>query len=399
MKYEFASRRSDREGMVQFPRLMRPDAPEWHVDPEYSPSLGEALAAAYAYVPWLGTQADDFLSACMIIAPWLNAPIAAQQRVRIGFLFARAHQTDHEYRLAIRWVDEILTVALKARAHGEFLELLAFQGVLYRSENRFQAAADDLEATLDLLYYHAKDETSIDPALHLDFLSQLATYEFFLGHFREAMQFVRTAQRLMPRVSTMPLAAASVIWVQAHLDRIRGAPERALQAALQAAEVHEREASLTSQDRMETFVAEVALDLAERVPSGPAAMNRTPFLALARAHRLRAEQLARTANDLPGQTLAKLARVRESRLRGGNDARVALVESVMATAKRMQDIALLAQALTALGDELHAQRELEQAKQCWRQALTVLEGSEVLALRVLPQRALLLAREPHVEPS
>lgn len=382
---------------MRFPLLLRADAPEWHTDPSYSLLAGEALKAAYAYVPWLGAQPDDFLAACMIIAPWMDARMAAQQRVRIGFLFARAHQADHEYKLAIHWVDDMLGVALKARAHGEFLELLAFQGMLYRSEGLFQAAAEDLEACLELLYHHAEDEDAIDPAVHLEFLSQLATYEFFLAHYPNATRLVKLARRLMPKVATMPLAAASVIWVQAHLDRIRGLPERALQPALQVAEVHEREASLTSQDRIETFVAEIALDLAERVPSGPSAMNRTPFLALARAHRRRAEKLALAAHDLPGMALAKLARARESRLRGSNEARVRIVESVIATAKKLQDAALLAQALTVLGGELSADNDGERAKNCWREALTVLEGSEVPALTVFPRRALLQASELQME--
>jgi tetratricopeptide (TPR) repeat protein len=383
--------------MMQFARLLLPDAPTWRLDPDYSQALGTALAAAFARVPWLSAQPDDFLTACMMVAPALDAAMAPQQRIRVGFLFARAHQADHNYEPAIRWVDEILTVALRAQARAEFLELLAFQGILFRSAEKFQAAADNLEASLDLLYYHARDEAEVDSALELEFLAQLATYEFFLARFDQAIETTDLARRIMPRVSTKPLAAASVAWVQAHLDRLRGMPERALPLALQAAEVHAREASITSQDRIEAFVAEVALDLAERVPSGPSATNRAPFLTLARTHRRRAEQLARAAHDLPGLALINLTRVRESRLRGRNEARVPILESVLTTARKLQDTALLAQALTTLGDELAAGTNSEQAKNCWRQALAALEGSEVPALRVLPQRALLVASELQVE--
>jgi tetratricopeptide (TPR) repeat protein len=372
--------------------LTRSDAASWRAADAYAPPLADALRLAFDRTARPDTSPEEFLAVCAILAPWLDARVANQQRVRVCYLFARGCEVGREYAPAIHWVDEALVAAARAHAWGEMVELLTVRGRLQRALDNYRAAADDLNACLTLLYLHADREEDLDPVFRLDLLAHLASFEFFLAHYQSALRLVRQARRLIPLVPALPLAAASVLWADAHLERTRGRPERALLLAMTAADIHAREASLSSQVRMETFVAEVVLDLVERVP-GDGSVNRAPLLMLAGGHLRKAERLAREADDRPGAALAKLARVREGRLRGRNDDRVGAIEGVIRTARRMDNVALHAQALTRLGGELEAAGEDERARNCWREALTVLEGSEVPALKHEPRRKLLLASE------
>lgn len=372
--------------------LSRADALSWRSTTGYSALLADTLGQAFDQTARPDTSPEEYLAACALLAPWLNVRVADQQRVRVCYLFARACEAGREYGPAVRWVDEAVVAATHAHTWGEVVELLATRGWLQRASARYQEAAQDLNSSLALLFVHAEREEDIDPTFRLDLLARLATYEFFLAHYRSAMRLVREARALIPQAPNLPLAAASALWVEAHLERTRGRPERALLLAMTAADIHAREASLSSQDRIETFVAEVALDMAERAP-GDAAANRNPFLTMASTHLRNAERLAREADDRPGAGLAKLARAREGRLRGRNDDRLATIERVIRSARRMGDVALEAQAITRLGEDFEAAGEDERARNCWREALTVLEGSEVPALKHVPRRKLLLASE------
>jgi tetratricopeptide (TPR) repeat protein len=287
--------------------------------------------------------------------------------------------------------------ASHGRAFGELAELLFLHARLQRAQGSFGRAADDLHACLQLLYGRAPNEDAIEPALRLNLFAQLATYEFFLEHYDVAMDFVKRASYLISRAPGEEMSAASALWVHAHLLRTRGLPERALYPALTAAEVHAREASLTSQDRIEVFVADVLLDMAEKVPGPRHAPDRLDFLAQAQTHLQQAERLAREAKDSPGATLVKLIQLRESRLRGRKEDRVRAIEACLRKGHRLHDEALLAQGYTLLGQEFASQGDNERAKNCWRETLHVLEHSEIPALRVPARRSLLRASEQCVD--
>jgi tetratricopeptide (TPR) repeat protein len=317
-----------------------------------------------------------------------------QSSGQLFILFARAHEADGAYPEAIGYVDRALEVAGRGHVFDDLIDLLLYHAKLERALARYETAAGDLEACLALLRERADgDEDAIEPTLRLELLAQLADYRFFLGHFLEAAQLVSQAQRVAPQVPKHALDAASVAWTQAQLDRLRGLSWEALGPMLRASAVYAREAPPISQGRINVFVTELTLDVIERLPDGSTGAHRTGLLSLARTHLTQAEHLTQQAMDRPGRGLAQLAHARYSRLRSTHSDRRRHIEDVIRLGRQLDDHALLGQAFTALGDELANQDGQERALDCYRQALGLLDGSEVPALAVPARRKLLRARE------
>jgi tetratricopeptide (TPR) repeat protein len=381
--------------MLLRPALARPDHATWRRDSSYSAGAAQALRAAFERIAAADAPPEEFLWACGLVAPWLDAEVAARQRVRTLLLFARAHEADGAYTDALQSVDQALEVAVRGRAGDDFVDLLIYHAKLERARVRYDLAAEDLIACLELLHMRmGEDEETLDPALHLEVLALLAEYEFYLGHFLTADQLALDALDLAPRAPQRLLEAATAARTRAHLDRLRGRSSDALDTMRQVAAVYEQvPAPAISRGRLEYLFAEFALDVAERIPDGPAAANRTAPLRLARERLALAESLTTQANDRPGRGLITLGQARYTRVRKTTADRVTQIERVIRVARHLDDHALLAQAFTALGDELADQGEQEQALDCYRQTLGLLDGSAVAALEILPRRRLLLARE------
>lgn len=73
--------------------------------------------------------------------------------------------------------------------------------------------------------------------------------------------------------------------------------------------------------------------------------------------------------------------------------RVGALEAVIRQGRALGDEALIAQGLTAMGDELISRGERESALNCYRQTLGALDGSQAPALAVQARRALHMERE------
>lgn len=374
--------------------LWHADATMWERDPLYRPGVAAALRRTFTTLVALPLrQPEDYLWACSIVAPYLGSRMAAPQQVRMHFLFARTHEAEREYGLAVDQVDEALTVAAHAHLGREMVELLGFRGKLLRAQERFSEAAEDVMAGLQLLSEQAQREVAIAPTLRLDLLSQLATYEFYLARYGRAARRVKEAHSLLLQAPSHSLEAANMLWVKAHLERARRLPERALRPALTVAEIYLHKASPTSQNRIQTFLAELALDLADSMPGGPSTPEGQQHLRVARMRLTQAEDLARDAHDEPGIGLMRLARARESRLRHRNMDRGALIGQVARTARRLNDAGLLGQALIALGDEMADGGETERGLTCYREAIDVLEAGGISGLTAPARRAILRAGE------
>jgi tetratricopeptide (TPR) repeat protein len=380
--------------MLLRPALLWPDRSTWHADPAYSSTVARALRSGFSHIAAADAPRDNFLWACAEVAPCMNSTMAIPQRVRVFLLFARTLEVEGVYTDALSYVDRALDVAAHDPTSDDFTDLLLYHAKLERARGRYLIAASDLAACLGLLRNRAHgDEALIDPALHLEILAQLADYEFFLGHLPAAARLVSQAQRLAPSAPHRRLDAASIAWVQAHLDRLRGRAWESVQPMLRVESIYAHEAPPISRGRLAYFVAELALDVAARRADGPLAAYRAEFLRLARVHLDSAERLAHEANDRGGRGLVQLARVRYSRLYGGNSNRSARIVDVLRLARRLDDDALLAQAFTALGDELAYQGEHERALDCYRQTIGLMDGSDFPVLALPARRRLLLARE------
>jgi hypothetical protein len=225
----------------------------------------------------------------------------------------------------------------------------------------------------------------------LRILPQLATYEFYLAHFPSAEALIAQARTLLPAVTTpQPLNMATLEWNQAKLYHLKGQPSRALWHILSIADDYARVAPAISRERFEIDIADFALTWAESIPTGD---DRADFIHLAARHLLTADGIASELRDSPGAGLIQLQQVHLNRLTSGFMDRIGALEAVIRQGRTLGDEALIAQGLTALGDELIYQGERESGLNCYRQTLGALDGSQVPALAVQARRALHMERE------
>lgn len=368
--------------------LRLPDAPRWHVERDYSPAVARALTLAYAYLRRNGRQLKGYSCAANCVRPIVDLPMSARQRTRVAFVLSLAPAAAGDYCTSLFWLDEALDLASQMPDQGDLIDLLYLRGPLNRAVLHFSEAVEDYQDCLALLRADGNETTPTDAAFELEVVSQLAGFEFFLARYESAERLLQEARGLAPLVAQAPehrIVAATLAWLEAHLYRWRGQPELALRPAAAAAEVYTEASSPASAARSQMMVADVALDLAERFPDG---MDRYGMLRVARPHVQLGLRLARAAHDEIGQGMARLTQARYSRLAGRNEDRIALIEQVARTAQQRDDEALLAQAFTALGDELAALGEEESALNRYREVLAVLDGSDVPALGIWAHRAL-----------
>lgn len=381
--------------MLLRPRLLRADHFSWQRDTSYSQEAARALRAAFTRISAADAVADHLFWACGLVAPWLDADASPRQRVRVLLLFARTHEAEGNFAEALEALDRALVESIHGHAHEDFIDLLVYHAKLARALGRYDQAANDLYACLELHDLHVfEHQEPPDRSLQIELLSQLADYEFFLAHFERAERLASDTLHLAPVVPGKPLEAAAAARTLAQIDRIRGLSWQALPVMRRVVQVYAQvPAPAISRGRNEYLLADFALDVAERIPDGPADANRTEFLRLAQQHLDIAEFLGRQTDDGPGRGLIALGRARYSRLHGTNEDRVARIEWALEVGQRREDHALLAQGFTALGDEYISQGEQERGLDCYRQALGLLDGSAFPVLSVQPRRKLLRASE------
>jgi len=348
------------------------------------------LVGAAAIIRRDGRRAADFSRALALLRPYLDAPMSPHQRLRAHFLAAMARAALGEYDAALLWLDTALQPTRALRQTSDVPHLYRLRAAIHRALLRFADATDDLRTGYALLLEEAVAGRPLEPTFALDLRVQLAGSEFFLAHYDLAQEQLGEILPLLTYVPARSPEAATVDWLHAHLLRAAGLPEHALPHALTAADIYTELGTPASAARIQTLVAETRLDLAERLPPGTAheraVVHAWPHVQLALG-------LAKEAGDPQGLGLARLTRARYGRLRGANENRLERIERVVRLGRQLDDEAIIAQAFTALGDELRAHGETEAAIYRYRDALGVLDGSDVPAVGRGAQRELLLAEE------
>lgn len=372
--------------------LRVPDDQTWHSESGYSPDIAAILVEAYSSITRRPDLAASFLRAGACVSSHAGSPMSERQLLHVCYVLALAYAADGKCAQALRWLDTALELGVALNDPGALAELLYLHGVASSRLLRYQEAAADHWDCLALLHHRDADPSPADLAFELDVLEQLAEFEFLLAHYDRSASLLESAARLVPAVPEQRAEAAGIEWVRAQLYRWRGEKELALRHAMAAADVYVEVGSPTTSGRIQTVVADIALDLAETFPAGAHIGGaRSAFVTLAGPYVERALSLAHESQDVEGEGMALLAHARYSRARGLNEDRLPAIEGVARTARRLADVALLAQAHTALGYELAARRESEAALACYRRALDTLEGSDVSALGVWAHRAIVRA--------
>jgi hypothetical protein len=377
------------------PRLRRPDAPAWLGHPDYSWEAAAMLRTAFARLESPNTPANEYLWACMDVARWHDAKIAPNQQVRTSLLFARAHEADHEYSDAVRYVDRALEIASEGRGLDEYPDLLVYHAKLQRALLHYDVAFQDIRDSLVLRTAHVHgDPTRIEPNLRLELLALQANYALQSAQFECAEQLVTQAIKLIPLAPKSPLTVGDVIWVRARLNWCRGLNSQALEDALHVDTIYSKYAPPDSYGRLQSVIAQIYLDLADELPIDAAGTKKTFYLREALHAMVKAEKLARQWNDPPGSTIAQLTRLSWDRLSGHSSDRIGTLDGIIYEVRRHDD-ALLAQALISRGDELAACGEPELAGNLYRQTIAALDGGGMAYFMYVAYRRLMRLRALH----
>lgn len=323
----------------------------------------------------------------------LKERMAPAQRLRVLHFCATLACNQGDFERALGYVEDSLAIAMRTGTPSVQIYLLDMRGGIHRNMSHLRQAIEDFRTALEL-YHNLPDETHHSlpalPTVEVAILVKLANLEFFLALYPAAERHAAEATTKLASLPNASVFAASLEWLRALLYRWRGQPELALRPALQALELLQPGGDTSALGRLQSVIASITLDMAEHVPEGTV---RLAFARMASSHCDSALQLASECDDKEALALAQIEDVRYSRLCGTNRARVSLLEAVRKWGEDWGDPALLAQAFTALAQEMSNRKEPERALNLYRKALTLTQKSDLPALGVWAQRAILRASE------
>jgi tetratricopeptide (TPR) repeat protein len=369
--------------------LDTPDDLRSRGEPGHSDTVAAILMIAYGCL-----KLRLHRKACACVTQCLARPMSYRQRMRVFYVLAMSAVGERDLLAAAIFLDEALGLALRLDDLGACAELAYLHSSISSERQEFAVAADYGDISLEALHMIGDGANRpVDAAFELEVVVGLSIHNFLRGQYQNSMSCVEEARRLIPLAPKRPLQAAAIEWMAALLDRWRGDLSGALHHAMAASEVYAGSGGLALNARIQSVVADIALDLARSFATDGPHHARDAFIELAGPYAKRAVQLAAKAQSASDQGLSLLTRARYRRTRGGNAEGIPTIEAVAHMANQLGDVPLLGQAHTALGDELAARGEAEAALNCYRTALDVLARSDASAMAVWPRRALLRASE------
>lgn len=332
-----------------------------------------------------------------IINGLLGGSLAPAQRLRALYMGAVARNLQRDYADALDWLAQAIDLVPSAGTSGDQVDLLYLHGLISRSMGMVGRSARSLHDCLGLYHESIGAGGAGNPAFEVSVLVQLAAAAFFLAQYQAAEKYLEDGRTLLRRVpvperDATKVGAGTMTWVWALLLRWRRQPNAALQALAQAMNLFETSEFKLDAARLYAVAADVAIDIAQDMPPGS---TRDDFVDMAEKRANTAGAYASQQGDIAGVALADLAQCRIGRVRPNGESRVALISRTLDLSEHRLhgDIALRAQALTAMGDEYGAEGKSEEAADRYRAALAVLEGSEMAAMGAWARRGLLMGQE------
>lgn len=329
------------------------------------------------------------------LATITDKDLSRRQRLHVLYVTALAQAAQDPSLAAVGTIDAALLLADELDEFEAQAELFVLRASVNRAILQVPDAARDLQRYLDLMVVHHQatpDEAT--PAIPdgaddlIDVLLHLAGSEFVLGHYDDASQLLDQVERFFSRAAGTDLQLALLNWTRALLLRWRGLYEVALVHAMAAADVYASAGEPGSASRIQTIVAEIAMDLAERFRRQHQMQACASFLVLAEPYLQRAVDLARLNAIESSEVMALITETRLHVLLGHPGDRKPLLRRCASRARQHQDNAVVAQAYTALGGEYEAVGNIRLAVRWYEKALAILNEAQLAALGVWAQRAL-----------
>jgi tetratricopeptide (TPR) repeat protein len=377
--------------------LHNPGDPRWAEEARFSHSVAARLRRAFALLRHGVRKVDAFLEAYVLACHCLTIPQSPRQRLQVFHALGLAYLGLGELAQALTTVEIAVDLAEHLPDLPACAELAYLAGSLARAQTEYPLGADHLAYAAELLVKLSDDDDPADTALMIDVLIMHATCLYALQAYDAAWAAIDWARLLVSRPPGDSLRAAAIAWVAAILLRWTGDSARGLQQALAASEVYAEQGTSPSHQmalgRVQTIVAECALDHAAAGSTGLVGFARDAYLRIAGPAVRRATLLACETGDTPGGGTALLARVRAERLRGRQTDRLATIASVLKRASKLGEPDLAIQAYTTRGDEFAARQESGSALASYQLADELSIRYTVPVLGFFARRALAHASE------
>jgi tetratricopeptide (TPR) repeat protein len=365
-----------------------PDDDATRQEPGYSSAMADALTRAYTLI-----KRQEYTQARELIAATHAWPVSSRQRMRAFYVTSLAAVGLHLARDALHDLDEAMDLAVLLEDLGSCALLASLSASVSGGLQQFRVGADFYGIALEALRILGADGGNRDSAFELEILVGLSGFEFLLGLYDMASGHLDDARRLVTAAPESRLLSAAIEWTTALILRWRGESDKALRLAMAASDAYAALNVPGAHARVQTVVADIALDLADAMALKHLPDASSAFIQMAGPYVTRALEIAHEANDVTDEAMALLTRVRYSRLARRHTPRVPVIKDVTETARKLGDIPLLGQAYTAMGHELQARGDIDAAIEMYQRALDVLKASDAVAMSVWPQRAKLLAEE------
>jgi tetratricopeptide (TPR) repeat protein len=354
--------------------------------PDNNPVVTDALQGAYAAV-----ARGDHDAAERAVAPILTAAMSERHRLRVAYVRAQIATAREEREQAVAILEEAIDRAQDADELDAFAQLSFLLASQLDCLGYWDLGAEASEAALAA--WHSRPTSTLPPDIlditfDVDLHDRLAMELSTIGRFDDATQHLQVAYAQTPSASKPTLRGAGLQWTYAVVERCRGRPERAREHVRAAFDVYAAEGDRSELARLQLLVADVALDLAAAIPAASAFESRDVALASAERHLVQA--LAETS--VKGTTYAHgralLTYARYQRLSSHNTDRLKVIESVLATGRRLGSSMFLGTVYTELGDELASLTQPDAARNCYHAALDAFAESRTPGYAVFARRAL-----------
>jgi tetratricopeptide (TPR) repeat protein len=354
--------------------------------PDNNPLVTAALQVAYT-----ARAAGDYNAAERALTTILDAAKSGRQHLRMSFVRAQIAAAREQSEVAIAILEEAIDFSQAADELDAFAELSFLLASQLDCLGYWDLGSEASTAALAAWQSRPASATPpdiLDITFDVDLHDRLAIELWTIGRFDDATHQLQIAYTETPSASKPALRGAGLQWTYALVERSRGRPERAREHIRAAFDVYTAEGDRSELTRLQLLVADIALDLAAAIPPASAFESRDVALTSAGRHLVQALAETSANGDVYSHCRALMTYARYQRLAGHNTDRLAVIESVLATARRMGNSMFLGTVYTELGDELSSLSQPDAAHNCYRTALEAFAESRTPGYAVFAQRAL-----------
>ncbi|MEO7000326.1 MAG: hypothetical protein ABI068_00785 [Ktedonobacterales bacterium] len=410
--------------------LQTPDESAWGHDTRYSKSLAEALREAYRLFQVAPHKVDTHFQAYMLLTRFRGDDLCPEQRLRLEYALALTYAEEEATHQTLECLSNAYDIAAKMTRLPALVEIGLLKGGLLQGDTQYDAAYYAYgEALIGLqLMTRTGPNGHADPGMEMDLLMRMMGCAWERGNFPTALHHLEEARSIHGAFLAGDMSReATLNWLNAVLARAMGAPMKAFSLATLARNVYLHLPLSWNTGRIHTIVADCALDILEarqaisvrmvapgdavdRVllfsPDLPGGFNEAPqeilrldpdlILNHAADAAQTAFEFAQAAVDSAGAELARLAMQRSDRVarrigvrHGGAKRDLHLAQRMTQTAQSLGDVLLRGRAVTALGDALLAEGDIDAARTSYRQACGLLGGYGFGGHALWPRRALI----------